>query len=150
MKPLILLLAVFVLAFVVSLLSAGDGHLMFDGNLSMCIMLLFTALGHFKFTSGMAMMLPGFIPFKTQLVYLTGIAEIVLGLALLFPPFRPVAGIVLIVLFIGMLPANIYAAIKHINYETAAYDGKGIDYLWIRIPMQALFILWILYFAIKK
>jgi uncharacterized membrane protein len=72
------------------------------------------------------------------------------GLALLSPSLRYGAGIILIILFILMLPANIYAAIKHINYETAAYDGKGIGYLWIRIPMQVLFILWVLYFSVKK
>jgi uncharacterized membrane protein len=115
----------------------------------MFIMLCFTALGHFKFTKGMSMMLPGFIPLKMELVYFTGIAEIVLGLALLFPPLRYGAGIILIVLFILMLPANIYAAITHINYETATYDGKGIGYLWIRIPMQVLFVLWVLYFSVK-
>jgi hypothetical protein len=49
-----------------------------------------------------------------------------------------------------MLPANIHAAIKHINYETAAYDGKGIRYLWIRVPMQVLFIVWVYYFSVRK
>jgi len=150
MKPFILLLTVFALAAVVSLVSTGSWHLMFDGNLSMCIMLFFTAFAHFKFTKGMTMMLPGFIPFGTPLVYFTGIAEIALGLALLFPSLRHATGIVLVVLFILMLPANIYAASRHINYETATYDGKGLGYLWIRIPMQVLFILWVLYFSIKN
>ena len=150
MKPFILLLAVFILTVVVAMLSTGTWHLVFAGNLSMCIMLFFTALGHFKFTKGMTMMLPGSIPLRKEIVYFTGLLEILFGLALLFPSFRHMAGIVLIVLFILMLPANIYAASKHINYEMATYDGKGIDYLWIRIPMQVLFILWVLYFSIKK
>ena len=95
-------------------------------------------------------MLPEFIPLKIELVYFTGIAEILLGLALVIPSLRYVAGIILIVFFLLMLPANIHAAIKHINYETAAYDGKDISYLWIRVPMQIFFILWILYFSVKK
>lgn len=150
MKPLILLIAVFAISAVVSPFATGNWHLIFNGNLAMCIMLCFTALGHFKFTKGMTMMLPGFIPLKMELVYFTGIAEIVLGLALLFPSLRYVAGIILIVLFLVMLPANIHAAIKHINYETAAYDGKDISYLWIRVPAQVLFILWVVYFSVKK
>jgi len=96
------------------------------------------------------MMLPGSIPFRTQIVFLTGIAEIAFGLALPFPTLRYWAGIILIALFIVILPANIYAAVKHINYETAAFDGKGPGYLWIRVPMQVLFILWVLYFSVKK
>ena len=150
MKPLILLIAVFILSAVLSRFTTGNWHLIFNGNLAMCLMLCFTALGHFKFTKGMTMMVPGSIPFKMELVYVTGIAEIVLGLALLFPSLRYVAGLILTVLFILMLPANIHAAIKHINYETAAYDGKDIRYLWIRVPMQVLFILWVFYFSVKK
>ena len=42
-----------------------------------------------------------------ETVYLTGVAEILLGLALLFPAMRYLTGILLIVLFIGMQPANI-------------------------------------------
>jgi len=150
MKPLILLAAVFAISAGVSQLSTGSGNLIFSGNLAMCLMLCLTAFGHFKFTQGMGMMMPGFIPFKIQLVYLTGLAEILLGFALLFPSLRYLAGIILVVLFILMLPANIHAAIRHINYETATYDGKGTGYLWIRIPMQVFFIIWVLYFSVKK
>ena len=150
MKPLILLVVVFAISAVISQLTTGGGNLIFSGNLAMCMMLCLTAFGHFKFTNGMGMMMPGFIPFKIQLVYLTGIAEILLGFALLFPSLRHLAGIILVVLFILMLPANIHAAVKHINYETATYDGKGIGYLWIRIPIQVLFIIWVLYFSVKK
>jgi uncharacterized membrane protein len=54
----------------------------------MSVMLLFTAIAHFKFTKGMTMMLPGFIPFKTETVYLTGIIEIVAAIGLFIPHFR--------------------------------------------------------------
>src|SRR5215471_11922040 len=139
MKPLITLIAVFALSIGISYVSTGSAHLIFSGNLAMCVMLFFTAFGHYKFARGMAMMVPAFIPFKIQLIYLSGIAEMVLGLALLFPGLRSIAGIMLIAMFVLLLPANIYAARKHINFETATYDGKGPEYLWIRIPMQVLF-----------
>jgi len=147
MKPFILLIVVFGVSAVMSRFLTNHWHIMFDGNLAMCIMLFFTAFGHFKFTRGMTMMLPGFIPRRTELVYITGIAEIALGLALLFPAARYEAGITLIVLFILMAPANVYAAIHRVNLETADYDGKGTGYLRIRIPMQILFIGWTLYFS---
>lgn len=150
MKVLVVLIVAFAAATVISNLATGSWHLTFSGNLAMCLMLCFTALGHFMFTKGMSMMMPGFIPFKKELVYFTGIAEIVLGAALLFPSFRYFAAIILIPLFVIMIPANINAAIKHVNYETATYDGKGISYLWLRIPMQVFFIIWVWYFAIKK
>lgn len=121
---------------------------MLAGNAGMCAMLLLTALGHFKFTRGMINMMPPKLPFKRQLVYLTGIAEMASGLALLLPATRPWAGSAMIFLLCVMLPANIYAARNHINYETGAFDGPGPGYLWFRIPLQLFFIAWISYFAL--
>ncbi|MFT3823821.1 MAG: hypothetical protein QM731_07865 [Chitinophagaceae bacterium] len=112
------------------------------GAIAMGIMLLFTSLGHFMFAKGMSMMLPPFIPFKTALVYLTGIIEIAAAIGLFIPSTRPVTGWLLIIFFILILPANIYGAIKHIDFEKAALNGNGPSYLWFRIPLQVLFILW--------
>jgi len=115
----------------------------------MCLMLCFTAMGHFMFTKGMTMMMPEFIPFKKQFVYVAGIAEVVSGITLLFPVYRQIAAVVLILMFILMLPANIRAAKMYINLETAGFDGPGPNYLWFRIPLQIFFIAWIAYFSIK-
>lgn len=145
----IVLITVFALASVISKIATGDWHLIFSGNLGMFAMLCLTAMGHFMFAKGMTMMMPEFIPFKKELVYLTGIAEGVLGLALLFPQFRYAAGIVLVILFVLMLPANIHGAIKHIDLEKANYEGKGLSYLWFRIPLQVFFIGWVWYFSIR-
>src|SRR6185437_5647330 len=136
MKPLFVLTIVFALSLLVSKLATGAWHAAEAGNIAMCIMLCFTAFGHFKFTTGMERMVPPGIPFKRALVYLTGVAEILLGLALLFQRLRYPAGVILIALFIGMLPANINAACRHIDFESGSSDGKGPAYLWFRIPLQ--------------
>ena len=94
------------------------------------------------------MMVPEFMPIKRGLVYFTGILEPLLGLVLLVPAWRRVAGVALIVLLLIMLPANIYAAMRRVNYETAAFDGKGPAYLWFRVPMQIFLIEWIVYFSV--
>ncbi len=148
MKPLVVLLSVFVAGSVISRIVLKDWNLPFAGNLAMCLMLMLTASGHILFTKGMAMMLPPFVPFKNLIIYLTGIAEVILGLALLFPSVRGLAGLSLIVFFILLLPANIYAAIKHLDLEQAAYAGPGPRYLLFRIPLQLLFIGWVAYFSI--
>lgn len=150
MKPFYLLLAVFVLSIGISKITTGNWNWSFGGNLAMALMLCFTALGHFLFTKGMTLMVPDFIPFKTALIYLTGIAEIILGIALLFPSLRAYAGLAIIIFLVLILPANIYAAVYHVNYEKASFDGPGISYLWIRIPLQATFIAWLYYFSICK
>ena len=43
-----------------------------SGRIAMSAMLAFTAVAHFVFTKGMTMMLPDFIPYKIETVYLTG------------------------------------------------------------------------------
>jgi len=148
MKPVIVLVGSFVISLVISKISIGQWNVIFSGNLAICLMLCFTAMGHFMFTRGMSMMMPGFIPFKKEFVYITGVAEILLGIILLFPDYRRIAAIILIFMFVLMLPANIKAAQIHLNLETAAYDGPGPVYLWFRIPLQILFIAWAWYFSI--
>lgn len=149
MKPLIVLLSVFAISLVVSRLSKGRYEVAFSGILSMSVMLLFTAIAHFAFTKGMEMMLPSFIPYKTEVVYLTGIIEVAAAIGLLIPSFRVVTAWLLIAFFFLILPANIYAAVKNIDYQEATYDGSGISYLWFRVPLQLLFIIWTYFFAIK-
>jgi uncharacterized membrane protein len=77
----------------------------------MSAMLLFTAMGHFMFSEGMAMMIPDFIPFKLELVYLTGVFEIVSSIGLLLPKHKVITDWLLIAFFVLVLPANIYAAL---------------------------------------
>jgi len=59
---------------------------------------------------------------------------------LIIPQTRHVAAILLIIFFILLLPANIIAAKQKINIEKASYGGRGLSYLWFRIPLQ-LFLL---------
>lgn len=119
------------------------------GRIAMATMLLFTAIGHFKYTEGMAMMIPSPIPFKTAIVYGTGILEILFAIGLLLPSTTKVTGWLLIAFFIFILPGNIYAAVHHVDYQQATYNGNGLNYLWFRIPLQILFILWTYFSAIK-
>lgn len=148
MKPLILLVTVFTAAVVFSRCVLGVWNVPFAGSLAMCLMLFLTAAGHFMFPKGMALMMPPVIPFKTALIYGTGVLEVLLGVALLFPALRPAAGWVLIAFFVLILPANIYGAMKHVNLEKATYTGPGLGYLWFRVPEQVFFIAW-LYFLIR-
>lgn len=147
MKPLVILLAVFGLSSLAFWLITGSWNLLFCGNLAMCVMLCFTALGHFLFPKGMAMMIPPFIPFRTALVYITGVAEIAFGLALLFPITRAYVSPALLLFFVLLLPANIYAAWHHIDLEKGTNTGPGPSYLWFRIPLQILFIVWVYFFS---
>jgi uncharacterized membrane protein len=142
MKVLIILLGTFGIGLVVTKLS-GDFNIKLSAQIAMAMMMAFTALGHFKFTRGMAMMMPSFIPYKKQLVYITGVIEIAAAAGLLIPATRTLTAWCLILFFIVLTPANINAAMKCINMEKATLDGPGPAYLWFRIPLQLLFIVWV-------
>jgi uncharacterized membrane protein len=148
MKPLIVLLTSFILTVIVSRVVCHVWSATFAGNLAMCMMLFLTAFGHFRFTKGMVMMMSPYIPARTFLVYFTGIAEVLFGVALLFPQSRSTTGVALIAFFILLLPANIYAALSRINMEKADYTGPGPAYLWFRVPLQLLFIVWVRFFSL--
>jgi uncharacterized membrane protein len=149
MKPLIVLLSVFAISPLLTKAFRGNFEFALSGKIAMSAMLIFTAIGHLMFTKGMSMMLPSFIPYKTAIVYLTGLIEVSAAIGLLIPRYSAITGWLLIVFFILVLPANIYAAIKHINYEKGTFNGDGLTYLWFRIPLQLLFIVWTYFSATK-
>lgn len=149
MKPLIVLLSVFMISLLITKIFKNAFDIALSGRVAMSAMLVFTAIGHFAFNKGMTMMLPDFIPFKAQVVYLTGIIEIAAAIGLFIPSLRIVTAWFLIAFFILILPANIHAAIKQIDYQKGTFDGNGLIYLWFRVPLQLLFITWTYLSAIK-
>ena len=149
MKPLIVLITTFLITLLIIKFSRGTYQFTISGRVAMSVMLVFTAIGHFVFTKGMAMMLPDFVPCKTKMVYITGIIEVIAAIGLLIPKLRVVTAWCLILFFVLLLPVNIYSAIKHIDYQNATYNGYGLSYLWFRVPLQTLFIVWVYITAIR-
>jgi uncharacterized membrane protein len=147
-KPFIVLLIAFILALATMKLFYPAVDFSLAGKIAMSAMLLFTAIGHFAFSKGMAMMLPSFIPFKKNVVYVTGFIEIAAAIGLLIPQTSMATGWWLIAFFILILPANINAAIHKIDYQKANTHGKGLSYLWLRAPLQIVYIAWIYFFVI--
>lgn len=149
MKPLFILITSFILSLILIKILRHTYDLALSARIAMCTMLLFTSIGHFIYTNGMVMMIPDFFPMKKALVQLTGILEIFLGIGILIQNTKIYCGWILIVFLLLMLPANINAALKNIDFQNATSQGKGISYLWFRIPLQLLFIVWTYLSCIK-
>ncbi len=149
MKPLLVLITSFTILFIGLRFIRKRYEPALSGRVAMAIMLFFTASAHFVFTDGMAQMIPDFIPGKRGLVYFTGMLEILGGMGLLITRTYKLVACLLIAFFILILPANIYAAMHHINYQNATLSGPGLAYLWFRVPLQMLFITWLYVFAVK-
>lgn len=149
MKPLIVLITVFIISFWVIYFFFPDANYKLAGCIAMSVMLLFTGIAHFKYTKGMVLMMPDFMPVKEAWVYFTGITEIAAVVGLLIPQLKITASWLLILFFVLILPANIHSAINHIDYEKGNNEGKESSYLWFRIPLQLFFIGWVYYFGIS-
>jgi len=148
MKPFFVLLLTFIIGYFASRLLDNEADPASAGCIAMAVMLVFTSIAHFKFLKGMTMMVPSFIPFKKEMVIITGLIEIAAAVGLCILSMRQVTSILLIIFFIGMLPANINAAVKHVDYEKGTLNGKSVTYLWFRVPLQIFFIAWVWYFGI--
>ena len=81
--------------------------------------------------------MPPYLPWQPALVYISGIAEIGLGILLLFQRWSVLAGWGLITLLIAVFPANIHMALHSDLYAWASPLG-----LWLRLPLQAVLIAW--------
>ena len=86
--------------------------------------------------------LPGWVPARLAVVYLSGLAEIALGAALVATQVhRELAGRALALFLLAVWPANIYVAVAGVDV-----DGQpGGPYPWLRLPLQILFMAWALW-----
>jgi uncharacterized membrane protein len=92
---------------------------------------------HFLHTLFYVSIMPPYLPWPLALVYISGMAEIGLGLLLLFKRWSALAGWGLIALSIAVFPANIYMALHPELYPWASPRG-----LWLRLPLQGALIAW--------
>src|SRR5262245_35366193 len=84
--------------------------------------------------------IPPYLPWASELVWLSGVAELVLGLAVLVPALRERAAWGIILLLIAIFPANVHIALHNVPVF-GAREGAGIGN-WIRLPVQGLLIVW--------
>ncbi len=84
--------------------------------------------------------MPEYVPFGREAVYLTGVLEILGGLALLVPSLRRAAGTGLILLLIAVFPANVQMLLDARTREAQVLEEA---LLWLRLPLQLLLIAWV-------
>src|SRR3712207_153108 len=115
------------------------------GRGALVIMFLFTGFSHFSsLKHAFAAMIPAPLPDGLWVIYLTGVFEIAGAIGLLIPRTRRLAGICLVLLLVGLFSANVNAALNEIPLR-----GEAATPLWIRTPMQLLYIGMIWWTSIK-
>ena len=101
---------------------------------------------HFVIPNQYMGIMPLWIPFQRQMVYVSGAAEILGGLGLLVPRLREAAGWGLIALLIAVFPANVQMLVNAMHNGSS---GLYIAALLLRLPLQPLLIIWIYRSAIS-
>lgn len=147
MAPLIFLLVSFAIFFAVNKFVLNEKFsLSFIGRTALAIMLIVTGIAHFTSTDLMVEMMPDFMPAKKEIVYFTGVCELLAVIGLLWDKTAKLTSVLLIIFFIAILPANIIGSIKQVQLGGME---NGAIYLFFRIPLQFLFIFWAYYFGIR-
>lgn len=100
---------------------------------------------HFRATNALVSITPAWVPYPREVVYATGIIELIGAAMLVIPRFRKAGGILLALYVIAVWPANI----KH------AFEGMVLppipDTWWYHTPRLALqpVIAWLCLYAAR-
>ena len=102
--------------------------------------LFFMAAGanHFLNSDIYVAIMPSYLPAHLELVYISGLLEILGGIGVVLSPTRQWAGYGLIVLLIAVFPANLYMAMNPDKFGDIASAWA----LYARLPLQFLLIGW--------
>lgn len=105
----------------------------------MALGLVFAVAGanHFRNPDFYVRIMPPWLPAHEELVAISGIFEILGGLAVFVAPLRPWAGWGLGALLVAVFPANLHMALNPELYPTLPEAA-----LWARVPLQGVLIAW--------
>ena len=112
----------------------------------MGVMYVFIGIKHFTDPQYFLEIVPPQLPFKLFLVYLTGLIEVVGGVAILAPKTRKAGAYLLIFLLVSVFPANIYL---YVSETPQSLLGISEADALIRMPFQIPLIL-LAYWHSKK
>ena len=104
---------------------------------AMAFFYIANGLNHFVNQNFYMGIMPPKILWPRPIVILSGAAEILLGAMLLIPSLSQLASWGIIVLLILIFPANL-----HMAFNTELYSHYRPLMLYIRLPLQLVFIVW--------
>jgi uncharacterized membrane protein len=103
---------------------------------------------HFVVPELYVQIVPPVFPAALALVYLSGLAEIAVGIGVLIPRTRRQAAWATVALLVAIFPANVYMATHGVVIEGMPGGGDPSDLArWGRLPLQGVLILWALWYT---
>ena len=104
------------------------------------VFFVFAGVMHFAKPRMYERIMPPYVPAHREMVYASGVAEIAGGLATLHPVTRRAGSALSIVTLLAVFPANVHMALEPEKFEKGVPGGRTA--LYIRLPVQLLFIAW--------
>lgn len=96
---------------------------------------------HFVAPAPFEAIMPPYVPFPHEMVLISGVFELGLGLAVLPERSRRWAGYGLVLLLLAVFPANIHMALHEVPIESPPPRWL----VWARLPLQGVMIAWALW-----
>jgi uncharacterized membrane protein len=105
--------------------------------LALAVFFVGAGVNHFANPDFYVRIMPPYLPAHLELVYLSGVLEVLGGLAVLVPGIRGLAGWGLIFLLVAVYPANVHMAL-----HPELFPSMSTFALYARLPLQLVFIAW--------
>ncbi|QGX96579.1 hypothetical protein EI982_02260 [Haloplanus rallus] len=103
---------------------------------------------HFVVPELYVQIVPPVFPARLALVYLSGLAEVGVGIGVLLPRTRRYAAWTAVALLVAIFPANVYMATHGVVVEGMPGGGDPSGFVrWGRLPLQGVLILWALWYT---
>jgi uncharacterized membrane protein len=100
--------------------------------------LALAGVNHFVMPRTYEAIMPDYLPAHRELVYASGVAELLSGATTLHPRTRRLGGALGIATLVAVFPANVHMAVHPERYRKIPPAA-----LYARLPVQALMIYWV-------
>jgi uncharacterized membrane protein len=102
----------------------------------LALFMMIAGVMHFASPEFFMRIMPPYLPFHSELVMVSGVCEILLGILLLVPHASRFSAWGIVALLIAVFPANIYL------YQNQNLMPASPFMHFLRLPLQGVFILW--------
>ncbi len=114
------------------------------GLFALILLFLLTGLNQFNHPDFYVSHVPPYLPLSHELAYISGWVQISGAIGLLFSKTRRIAGYLLIIFLIAIIPANIQMAMH------PEYSRCSPVFVYLRLPLEVIMILWVYWAALRK
>lgn len=105
----------------------------------LALLFIIAGVNHFRNPEPYLGVMPPLLPYPRELVWISGVFEVLGGIGVLVPTTRKLAAWGLVALLIAVFPANIYGALHGMRLGDTDVPQWM---LWLRLPLQLPLIWW--------